>query len=267
MAPDLRPARPIKATVEVLGDRRSSSPETSAASGTTTQTTTATEKLAQNTPQAHGSWLLRHLSADYWCPHETDVGWRDLAGLVNEGGPPDPKGHDMNEIDALMDAERTRMLGVLEELDDEQWNAPSLCAGWRVRDVVVHLLMPYHLTVPRFLGNMAAAGFKFDAMADRWARKNNRPTRHITEALRQTAKARFRIPGARPRRHYVTWSSMPRTSIGHSAWITLLTRGVPTSSWTSWPLRRPAGHSSQACSTGSLSLPMTPAGTTHRRRS
>jgi uncharacterized protein (TIGR03083 family) len=104
----------------------------------------------------------------------------------------------MNEIDALMDAERTRMLGVLEELDDEQWNAPSLCAGWRVRDVVVHLLMPYHLTVPRFLGNMAAAGFKFDAMADRWARKNNRPTRHITEALRQTAKARFRIPGAPP---------------------------------------------------------------------
>lgn len=104
----------------------------------------------------------------------------------------------MNEIDALIDAERTRMLGVLEELDDEQWNAPSLCAGWRVRDVVVHLLMPYHLTVPRFLGNMAAAGFKFDAMADRWARTDNRPTGHITEALRQTAKARFRIPGAPP---------------------------------------------------------------------
>jgi len=104
----------------------------------------------------------------------------------------------MNEIKALIDAERTRMLGVLEKLDNEQWHSSSLCAGWRVRDVVVHLLMPYQLTVTRFLGNMAAAGFKFDTMADRWAKGDNRPNRQIVDALRLTATARFRIPGAPP---------------------------------------------------------------------
>lgn len=102
----------------------------------------------------------------------------------------------MNEIEALIGAERTRMLGVLEKLDNERWNSASLCAGWRVRDVVVHLLMPYHLTVPRFLVNMAAAGFAFDKMADRWARGDTRPNAQIVEALRATGQGRFRIPGA-----------------------------------------------------------------------
>lgn len=48
---------------------------------------------------------------------------------------------------------RTRKLDVLEKPDNEERNAPSLCAGWRVRDAVVHLLTPYPLTVPGFLGN------------------------------------------------------------------------------------------------------------------
>jgi len=27
----------------------------------------------------------------------------------------------------------------LAELDDEQWNSPSLCAQWRIRDVLAHM--------------------------------------------------------------------------------------------------------------------------------
>lgn len=104
----------------------------------------------------------------------------------------------MNEIDALIDTERTRLLDVLEKLDNEQWNAASLCAGWRVRDVVVHLLMPYHLSVPRFISKMAAAGFKFDKMADRWATGDTRPNGQILDALRATKEGRFGIPGAPP---------------------------------------------------------------------
>ena len=44
--------------------------------------------------------------------------------------------------------------------------APTLCGGWSVKDLVVHLLMPYELSVPRFLGRLAAAGFRFDTMAE-----------------------------------------------------------------------------------------------------
>jgi uncharacterized damage-inducible protein DinB len=55
------------------------------------------------------------------------------------------------EIEARVDVERQRLLAVLEGLDAAAWQAPSLCAGWSVRDLVVHLLMPYELSVPRFL--------------------------------------------------------------------------------------------------------------------
>ena len=104
----------------------------------------------------------------------------------------------MTEIDALVDGERRALLAVLEQLDDAQWQTPSLCAGWSVRDLVVHLLMPYELSVPRFLGGLAAAGFRFDAMADRWARGDARSQREVLDALRATAAGRFRIPGAPP---------------------------------------------------------------------
>ena len=42
----------------------------------------------------------------------------------------------------MWDAERDEMLDLAERLavlDDEQWNAPSLCAKWRIRDVLAHV--------------------------------------------------------------------------------------------------------------------------------
>ena len=37
-------------------------------------------------------------------------------------------------------AERTDLADLLETLTPEQWEAPSLCQGWRVRDVVAHVM-------------------------------------------------------------------------------------------------------------------------------
>lgn len=104
----------------------------------------------------------------------------------------------MNDIDALIDIELTRLLNVLGKLDDRQWNTASSCAGWRVRDVAVHLLMPYQMSVPRFFIKMAAAGFNFDKMADRWATEDTRTHEQILEALRLTNQAPFHVPGAPP---------------------------------------------------------------------
>jgi uncharacterized protein (TIGR03083 family) len=44
---------------------------------------------------------------------------------------------------AVMDlarAEQADLVGLLTTLTPAQWDAPSLCAGWRVRDVVAHLV-------------------------------------------------------------------------------------------------------------------------------
>ena len=44
-------------------------------------------------------------------------------------------------MDILKDlvAEQDRLESILAALDDGQWSAPSLCAGWTVADVVLHL--------------------------------------------------------------------------------------------------------------------------------
>jgi len=40
---------------------------------------------------------------------------------------------------ALARAERSDLADLLVTLEPEQWNAPSLCSEWRVRDVVAHM--------------------------------------------------------------------------------------------------------------------------------
>ena len=105
---------------------------------------------------------------------------------------------DEPSAEALLDIERDRLVTVLEQLDDAQWDTPSLCAGWRVRDVAVHLLMPYEISVPRLALRIAAARFDFDAAASRWATADPRSPAEITRALRATAQRPYRIPGAQP---------------------------------------------------------------------
>ncbi len=40
----------------------------------------------------------------------------------------------------LLNDERAELITMLGELSEQEWETPSLCAGWRVRDVVGHLL-------------------------------------------------------------------------------------------------------------------------------
>jgi len=100
------------------------------------------------------------------------------------------------EIDARVGAEREGLLETLEGLTEEQWSSPSLCAGWSVRDLAVHLLMPYELSAPRFLLMMLRARFDFDRVADRWARADTRTPKQILAGLRQTEHRAFAVPGA-----------------------------------------------------------------------
>jgi uncharacterized protein (TIGR03083 family) len=66
-------------------------------------------------------------------------------------------------------AERERLAELLAGLTDEQWDSPSLCADWRVREVVAHITMPFRTRLPQFLVGLAAARFSFNRYADRAA--------------------------------------------------------------------------------------------------
>jgi uncharacterized protein (TIGR03083 family) len=65
----------------------------------------------------------------------------------------------MNVIHLARD-ERADFLGFLAGLTPEQWDAPSLCEGWRVRDVVAHVISYEGLRGRELLRRLARGGFR-----------------------------------------------------------------------------------------------------------
>ena len=46
------------------------------------------------------------------------------------------------------------------------WDAPSLCEGWRTREVVAHMTMPARYAGPAFLAELEAAGGDFTRLSN-----------------------------------------------------------------------------------------------------
>src|SRR5689334_12754612 len=59
----------------------------------------------------------------------------------------------------VVHAERKALAADLHGLRDDQWDQPSLCTGWSVRDVVAHMTATAQMSGPRFFGKMIGAGF------------------------------------------------------------------------------------------------------------
>lgn len=98
------------------------------------------------------------------------------------------------EIWAAVDVERADLAGIIDSLTDEQWTAPSLCDGWRVRDVAAHLTHS-HMSPPRMILEAVRSGFRFDPMIRRLAVEDSRSRAEIAAALRGMAGARRKVPG------------------------------------------------------------------------
>ena len=67
-------------------------------------------------------------------------------------------------------AERLELADLLRDLSGNEWETETLCAGWRVRDVVAHLL--YDATpAPIYLYDIVRAGGSTERLNDRYLRK------------------------------------------------------------------------------------------------
>ena len=67
-----------------------------------------------------------------------------------------------DDIWPVVHAERRALAADLEGLTAEQWQIPSLCAGWSVHDVLAHMVSTAKLTPPAFVVGLARSGFRFD---------------------------------------------------------------------------------------------------------
>jgi uncharacterized protein (TIGR03083 family) len=54
---------------------------------------------------------------------------------------PGPAALDRDQVWRVIDAQRTSLANLLDDLSDDEWRQPSLCAGWTVRDVAAHLTL------------------------------------------------------------------------------------------------------------------------------
>jgi uncharacterized protein (TIGR03083 family) len=63
-------------------------------------------------------------------------------------------------------AERKALATDLHDLTAEQWDTPSLCSQWTVRDVLAHMTSAATLTPPAFFGKLISSGFSFDKVQE-----------------------------------------------------------------------------------------------------
>jgi uncharacterized protein (TIGR03083 family) len=105
-----------------------------------------------------------------------------------------------DEVRAAVVAERREQAELLAGLDDGQWDAPSLCAGWRTREVIAHTTMQYRMSMPRFALAMLRARGNFNRAADRMARADAATLSpdELVAALRDNAEHPWTPPGGGP---------------------------------------------------------------------
>ena len=100
---------------------------------------------------------------------------------------------------AMVIDQRRQLTGVLETLDEAQWNAASLCAGWAVRDVVGHLVSFHEVSLVNVLFRMALNGFNFNKMNAKLAvEMGRRSPADLIGLMRRHAEARWTPPGLGP---------------------------------------------------------------------
>ena len=103
---------------------------------------------------------------------------------------------DDPQLTAMITAHRRQLTGLLATLPPEAWDQPSLCAGWRIREVAAHILMTLRTPAWRFLAEMARSRGDFNRMADRVARRDGAvPPDELVAALRAHEQTVWKPPG------------------------------------------------------------------------
>jgi uncharacterized protein (TIGR03083 family) len=102
---------------------------------------------------------------------------------------------DREESWRVIGEHRRAVADLLDTLTDEEWQAPSLCSGWRVRDVAAHIaLAPHPPSAAGMLGATIRARGNFHRLNhDLAVRYAQRPTAELTGGLRRDADSQ-RLP-------------------------------------------------------------------------
>ncbi len=106
---------------------------------------------------------------------------------------------DTDRLWATIHHERGRLLDLLRSLDPADWDRPSLCTGWRVRDVAAHAITSSDYSLVDMVTGVIRARGDFDRLMDRLARtQGSAPIEQIMARYERQATSRRRPPGTKP---------------------------------------------------------------------
>ncbi len=103
-----------------------------------------------------------------------------------------------DDVWRAIDAERAGLADLLDELTADEWATPSLCDGWRVRDVAAHLTLSHMRPATAVVEALRARG-SFDRMVhDSAVRQAALPCEELPRRLRAMVGSRRKIPFVAP---------------------------------------------------------------------
>lgn len=106
-----------------------------------------------------------------------------------------PEHWTREDIWAATARHRRELIALLESLAADEWNAESLCAGWRVRDVVAHLVLGATLTQAESLREMVRYRGNFNRLVHETAIRRTDRAESLVEQYRAAIDSRRHPPG------------------------------------------------------------------------
>jgi uncharacterized protein (TIGR03083 family) len=102
-----------------------------------------------------------------------------------------------NDVSANGIAEEfVALADLLEAAGPGVWEEPSLCEGWRTREVVAHVTMPVRYSGPAFMAELEAAGGDFTRLSNTIAARDGAlPPEQLLADLRSDVLHSWQPPG------------------------------------------------------------------------
>jgi uncharacterized protein (TIGR03083 family) len=103
---------------------------------------------------------------------------------------------DSTELAAAIAGEYLALADLLEGAGSAVWDAPSLCEGWRTREVVAHMTMPVRYDDQAFMSELEAAGGDFTRLSNTVAARDAAlPEAALVQQLRSETLHAWQPPG------------------------------------------------------------------------
>jgi uncharacterized protein (TIGR03083 family) len=103
---------------------------------------------------------------------------------------------DDAHLQPVVAAEFISLADLLAAASAAQWDAPSLCEGWRVREVIAHMTMAARYSEETFMAELRRCDFDFTRLSDEVAARDaSLPEGELVASLRSDVMQRWVPPG------------------------------------------------------------------------